>query len=501
MDQKENQTRGKASQPELNKKTASAGKFSSPGRFAARDQKPSAAAPAPKAPTQQSKTAAQEAARRAKPAQPASVEGQGVGRTVRPEQGRGKSAPQQSQSAQEKAGAMPVQNGNAPKQPAARTEKVPDASQQGKSAQGTAAANKARAPEKGKPGDKSTAAGKGKPAAKGKNAPKKRQRPVDSGYVPYQQAKQKRKKVRTSMLANLLNRRNAGENVGMADNPTFKQKPAKKAPPPAVVYTDPKPFSRSRFLVQLLSVFAVVVALVLGLSVFFRVKNVTVTGAEAYSAYTIRQASGISEGDNLLTFGRARAAGQILANLPYVRNVRIGIKLPDTVKIEIEEEDIVYAIKDIDNGWWLMNSNGKIVSQSNLVTANQHTKVEGVELDVPTAGEIAVAHETFVPAEGEETNPAVVTSASKLDAALDILQQLEKNDIMGEVASVDVTRLDDIVLWYGTQYQVNLGDVGMTEYKIACMVDVILQMSDYQNGILDISFTTWPDQVGFTPFG
>ena len=46
----------------------------------------------------------------------------------------------------------------------------------------------------------------------------------------------------------------------------------------------------------------------------------------------------------------------------------------------------------------------------------------------------------------------------------------------------------------------NLGDTTNMEYKIACMNDAILQLSEYQTGKLDISFTTWQDQVGYTPF-
>ena len=92
------------------------------------------------------------------------------------------------------------------------------------------------------------------------------------------------------------------------------------------------------------------------------------------------------------------------------------------------------------------------------------------------------------------------TGAQRLTAAMQILRALEENDIVGSAASVDVTRIEDIILWYGTRYQVNLGDSARLDYKIACMNDVILQMSDYQSGILDISFTIWPNQVGYTPF-
>ncbi len=71
---------------------------------------------------------------------------------------------------------------------------------------------------------------------------------------------------------------------------------------------------------------------------------------------------------------------------------------------------------------------------------------------------------------------------------------------MGTVASVDVTSLSDIELWYGTRYQVTVGDTSQLDYKIACMSYAILELSDYETGILDVSFITWPDEVSYTPF-
>ena len=93
-----------------------------------------------------------------------------------------------------------------------------------------------------------------------------------------------------------------------------------------------------------------------------------------------------------------------------------------------------------------------------------------------------------------------LSSSSKKTDALQILKALEDNDIVGSAASVDVSRIDDIILWYGTRYQVNLGDNTRLEHKIACMNAVIAQMSEYQSGVLDCSFTIWPNQVGYTPF-
>lgn len=282
-----------------------------------------------------------------------------------------------------------------------------------------------------------------------------------------------------------------------------KRKAAERNDTPAVIYTQPAAFSRDRLLIQLLTVTAVVAALVLGMSVFFKVKTITVAGAETYSAWAIREASGISEGDSLLTFSKPKASAQIQASLSYVDDVRIGIKLPDTVIIYIEEMDVAYAVESTAGDWWLINSDGRVVEQTTSNGAKNHTQVVGVLLEDPQVGNSAIAANE-VPQEtlsSGEPVPVSVTGEQRLSSCLQILRALEANDIVGEAASVDVSSLEDVTLWYGSRYEVLLGDTAKMEYKIACMNDAILQMSDYQSGILDVSFTTWPDQVGYTPFG
>ena len=280
---------------------------------------------------------------------------------------------------------------------------------------------------------------------------------------------------------------------------------------PTVIYTQPQAFNRNRLLIQLITVSAVVMAMVVGLSVFFKVGDITVTGAEVYTPWSVREASGISEGDNLFTFSRARAGALIKANLPYVKDVRFGIKLPDTVNIIIEEEDVVYAIKDQDEQWWLINSSGRVVEQAKKGAASNYTQIVGVALDHPLKDQAAMAVEALTVAQepgadptAETTEPVVapptVSGAQRLNIALQILRALEDNDIVGNAASINVSQIQGITLWYGTRYQVNLGDSANLEYKIACMNSVIMNMQEYQSGVLDCSFTVWPDQVGYTPF-
>ena len=270
---------------------------------------------------------------------------------------------------------------------------------------------------------------------------------------------------------------------------------------PAVIYTEPQAFNRNRFLIQLVTVTAIVAALVMGMSVFFKVEEVTVTGADVYASWRVQEASGIEVGDNLLSFGQIRAGALIKANLPYVKTVRFGIKLPGTVNIIVEEEDVVYAIKNQEGIWWLMSADGRMVEQTSSAKAANYTKILGVTLDNPIKNQQAVAVEAVAATdEAGEIIPVTVTGEQRLSTVLKILKALEANGIVGDAASVDVSRIQDIILWYGSRYQANLGDSSNLEYKIASMNDAILQLSEYESGILDVSFTVWPDKVIYTPF-
>ncbi len=276
---------------------------------------------------------------------------------------------------------------------------------------------------------------------------------------------------------------------------------------PAVVYTDPTPFNRNRLLIQLGTVAAVVLALVLAMSIFFKVEVITVSGGNVYSEWAVREASGIQEGASLLGFSRAKAVAKIQAELKYVDKVRIGIKLPNTVNIVIEELDVVYAAQDQEGFWWLITSHGRVVEETDGATAAGYTQIKGITLQTPKSGEQAVAVEVAAPPpettpEGEivGTEPVVVTGEQRLNAALEIIRALEANGVVGQAANVDVTNLQSITLAYGQQFDVKLGDTSQIAYKIACMVAAINDPRlDNGYGELDVSFTIWTDQVGYTP--
>lgn len=260
---------------------------------------------------------------------------------------------------------------------------------------------------------------------------------------------------------------------------------------PEVVYMAPKPFNRNRLLLRLGTVAAVVIAFLLSVSVFFKVENVQVSGNQKYEAHAIFEASGIQNGENLITLSRAKAAGKIMKALPYVKSVRIGIKLPDTVMITIEEVEVTYAVRARDDSWWLLSSDGKVIEKDAAGQQTSHTKLLGMQIEVPQVGQTAVAMEQ--PPKTDEagnTLPVTVTAARQLQTALQIAQHLEQNHMIGSAASIDVTSVMDMVVMYGEKFRIKLGDDSALATKITRMKNVIDYMEankPYASGTIDLT--------------
>lgn len=291
-----------------------------------------------------------------------------------------------------------------------------------------------------------------------------------------------------------------------------KRKPRRRSQPVEEIHwRDPQPFNRRAFFWKLAATLAVALAIFLGFSIFFKVERIYVSGTEIYTPETVLEASGISVGENLIGLSKAQKASNILSSLPYVKEVQIGIKLPDTVNISIVELAVTYSIQDSEGRWWLMDSQGKVVEGVNAAEAREHTSVLGILIQDPVPGEVITPVEEKLPSEAEadqtvpnqeesgvtaptESEPAVTSpnavngsNTTKLAAMTEILQALEANNLMGEVRSLDLTYLYYITMQYEDRYEVRLGEPSDLTLKIGYMVQAVKELPDYQVGVLDLS--------------
>ncbi len=269
---------------------------------------------------------------------------------------------------------------------------------------------------------------------------------------------------------------------------------------PSVVYTAPKPMRRGVFAWKLVSMAAVVAAVFLGLSVFFRVDTITVAGADKYTPWMIREAAGVEPGDALLSIGKARVASRIRMKLPYVDDIKVGIRLPGAVEIQVTELQVTYSIEDENGGWWLISAEGRAVEPVSLEKALGYTRIEGLTIRTPTAGEPvqAVPGRIVDPDEGTAVEMDQTDADQQLSALIKVMTGLEKNRIIGQITKIDMTSVLDIRLEYPQLLTVRLGDDDRLDYKINYLAAAVKQLEANQSGELDLTLEYTEDAV-FTP--
>lgn len=115
----------------------------------------------------------------------------------------------------------------------------------------------------------------------------------------------------------------------------------------------------------------VVTAVILSLTVFFKVTAVEVDASKSqYSAAQIRDASGIEEGDSLFLLNREKAADRISTRLPYTGEIIVKRSFPSKVKVFVEDSTITSAVKYNDKFIVLNESNKVLATANNIDSLN-----------------------------------------------------------------------------------------------------------------------------------
>ena len=113
-------------------------------------------------------------------------------------------------------------------------------------------------------------------------------------------------------------------------------------------------------LYKLLSILLILAAILAGCVVFFRVDTVLVEGNSRYTDEQVVAASQVERGDNLFTLNKSAMISRILTRLPYVDDMSIHRKLPDTL--------VIYITESAPLGWvesggscWLLDHRCKVL--------------------------------------------------------------------------------------------------------------------------------------------
>lgn len=231
--------------------------------------------------------------------------------------------------------------------------------------------------------------------------------------------------------------------------------------------------NRGRFsaLYKLLSFVLIAAAILVGCAVFFRVDKVEVYGQERYTAEQIIQAAEIEERDNLFLLNKFQMIGKLLTRLPYIDEVVMYRKWPDTWVIEVREGKSAAAIES-QGVWWIVNTKGKLVERTDAAGAADYPAVTGLTVESPTVGSMLQT------AEGESL---------KLQSFKELLEELSSLGMLDGVDSMDFSASNEISVGYLGRFTIKLPMSGSDLRLLLRTVDkaVTESLSETDTGLID----------------
>lgn len=221
---------------------------------------------------------------------------------------------------------------------------------------------------------------------------------------------------------------------------------------------------------KLLCLVLTIGAIVVALSLFFKVEDVAVAGNERYSAQMVIDASGVQQEDNLFLMNKYDVAGRISDALPYVEAVSIYRGLPDTLHIQIRECECGVVLEQ-DGRTWLICSSGKVVDSEEGNATEGHTVITGLYALQPQVGAALSADED---------------NEKALHQLLEILEQLREKDMLKDVQEIHLENSDHITLRYLDRLNVKFPWDADVDYKLEFLAAVVAKLEPYETGTLSM---------------
>ncbi len=220
-----------------------------------------------------------------------------------------------------------------------------------------------------------------------------------------------------------------------------------------------------------IAVLLIVIILIFGISVFFRISIIEVIGEKRYTAEQIMSVSGIERGDNLLFVDTKAAAEKIGLNLPYLNDVVIEKIIPDQVVITVSESQPI-AVLSYKGDFWIVDQKARVLEKTDQTSASEKIAINGID---PVA--IAEGLEIIVE-EDQQT---------KLQYLIDILGAIHNVGLSAQVRALDISNIGSIRFTYGDRFTVIMGSGDNADYKIAMLQNVIASLAPDDKGRIDLS--------------
>ncbi|MBW7571680.1 cell division protein FtsQ/DivIB [Caproiciproducens faecalis] len=225
----------------------------------------------------------------------------------------------------------------------------------------------------------------------------------------------------------------------------------------------------------------IVGAVVVSLTVLFKIEAIEVVGTSRYPAQAIVQAGGIQKGENLFLAHTKNAAASIEQKLPYIGTAKVSRRLPAKIVIEVTQEAVSGAM-EYKGKYAVVSANGKVLELATKMPENC-TSIKGLSLSKAEVGKDIVYGDTSQKETFQELSAAVT------------------NNKLGKITEMDFSNPYKILIVYDGRIIMNLGLPSDFDYKIRFAKSILDagKIKDNERGTLNLSVAVEENNAFFDP--
>lgn len=210
----------------------------------------------------------------------------------------------------------------------------------------------------------------------------------------------------------------------------------------------------------LLAAFCLAILFVMCYTVFFKLDKIQVNGCSVYSQAQIIDEIGAQKGESLFKVNLSNAEKLLVGKLPYVRSVKISRQFPTTLKVDVQEEEVLGAVYTSE-GFAILSTTGKVLE----------TRVLALKEGIPRI--VGLVGQTY------ETGSYLRKSDAKDGELLDqikVLQEVQKQlaaNHLTDITYYDVSDLLNIEVMLEDKLLLKLGSSSEMDYKLEFISKVL----------------------------
>ena len=226
---------------------------------------------------------------------------------------------------------------------------------------------------------------------------------------------------------------------------------------------------RFYFLLKLFAFLVAVAAIVAAVTLFFRMDHIVVSGNTRYSEQEVLDASGLQTGNNLYFLNKFGVKETIFAQLPYVEEVKINRKLPDTLLIEVRECKAVAGIESAGE-IWLISEQGKLLEVVDTLPEGCPLITGGTLIEPAASRQMDFGGE----------------AAYRSGVVMSLLRIAAERDMCKHIGTIDMSDDTALSFTYLDRFTVRFPWTADLSYKLESLSTVVDYLENNETGRIDL---------------